>query len=190
MPSDTQIMLSDRGLSDRVAVRRLKVLHRHLTSSITGLLIWIAESSGPSNEVSQFEYCTLLQEDVLESRNHITSLSRKSPLSTISFNYPRLSEGQKTRLMIFEQGEPDDGLRCRLQHIHSLQGHDYEALSYVWGQPSTKHMIQCSGLKIEITANLEGLCDSFDMPTDPEHFGLTRSVLIKTTRLKEAAKSG
>jgi hypothetical protein len=124
--------------------------------SLTCLLIWVAESSSPSNEAPQFGYYKVLQENALESSNRITILRRKPPPSNIIFTYPRLSEDEKTRLMILEPGELDDELECHLKHIRSLQDHEYEALSYVWGETSTKHVIQCSGTKIQITANLEG----------------------------------
>ncbi len=126
-----------------------------LLVSLTGLLIWIAESSSPSNETSQVAYYKSLQEKALEGSNHIADLKRKPPPSSITFTYARLSEGEKTRLMVLEPGEPDDELRCHLKHICSLQDHDYEALSYVWGETSPKHLIQCSGTNIQITANLE-----------------------------------
>lgn len=58
--------------------------------------------------------------------------------------------------MILEPGEADDELECHLKHIRSLQDHEYEALSYVWGEASTKHVIHCSGMNIQMTANLEG----------------------------------
>ncbi|KAH6723588.1 heterokaryon incompatibility protein-domain-containing protein, partial [Leptodontidium sp. MPI-SDFR-AT-0119] len=40
----------------------------------------------------------------------------------------------------------------------SLQDHNYVVLSYVWGEHSTEHMIQCStsGKTIQITPNLDG----------------------------------
>ena len=98
----------------------------------------------------------MLQESAVESSNRITVLRSKLPPSNTTFAYPRLREDQKTRLMILEPGAPDDEFKCHLKHIHSLQDHEYEALSYVWGETSTSHVIQCSGMKIHITANLEG----------------------------------
>lgn len=123
--------------------------------SLTCLLTWITESNISSNEASQFGYYKELQEDSLESNNHFTDLGSEPLPSNIAFTYPRLTEDEKTRLMILEPGEPDDELGCHLKHIRSLQDHEYEALSYVWGETSRKHVIQCSGMKIQITANLE-----------------------------------
>jgi len=57
--------------------------------------------------------------------------------------------------MILYPGKPDDKLRCHLKHICSLQDHDYDALSYVWGELSTKHLVECSKMNIQITANLD-----------------------------------
>jgi len=98
----------------------------------------------------------VLQEDALKSNDHhITDLSRKLFPSNIAVTYPRLSKDEKTRLLILKPGEPDDQLECHLKHVRSLQDHEYEALSYVWGETSTKHVMQCSGMKIHITANLD-----------------------------------
>jgi hypothetical protein len=143
--------------------------------SLTGLLIWIAESNSPSNEASQFGYCKVLQENTPETSNNITDLGSRPPPSNTTFTYTRLSEDEKTRLMILEPGEPDGELRCHLKHIHALKDHEYEALSYVWGGTSRMHVIECSGMKIQITAILKPLCSSFDLPTDPKYSGLTRS---------------
>lgn len=127
-----------------------------LLVSLTGLLIWVAESNHPSNEASHFGNFKVLRENAPESSSPAAILSRKPFPPDTTFTYPRLSEDQKTRLMILEPGEPDDQLECRLKHIRSLKDHEYEALSYVWGEASTIHVIQCSGMKIQITSNLEG----------------------------------
>ena len=126
-----------------------------LLVSVTGFLIWNFDSNSPSNEASQFGYYKVLQENAFESSNHITDLGSKPPPSNIAFTYPQLSEDKKTRLIILEPGEPDDELRCHLKHICSLQDHEYEALSYVWGVKSKTHAIECSGMKIQVTANLD-----------------------------------
>ncbi|KAH7354652.1 heterokaryon incompatibility protein-domain-containing protein [Rhexocercosporidium sp. MPI-PUGE-AT-0058] len=132
---ESQTLKFDRHLIDGVAAQRLAVLLQHLSSS--------------SNEVSHHAPSNV-QENAID-------LKRKSPASNAFFAYPRLSEREITRLVILEPGEPHDELRCRLKHIHSLQDHDYEALSYVWGEHSTEHMIQysTSGTQIPITANLD-----------------------------------
>jgi hypothetical protein len=72
--------------------------------------------------------------------------------------------------MILEPGEPGDELGCHLKHIRSLKDHDYEALSYVWGEISAKHVIQCSGMKIQITANLEGALQQLRYANRPRVF--------------------
>ncbi|PVH78200.1 hypothetical protein DL98DRAFT_377834, partial [Cadophora sp. DSE1049] len=85
----------------------------------------------------------------------------------ITLTYPRLSENERTRLIILEPGEPTDELRCHLKHICSLQDHDYEALSYAWGVESLEHTIQCSGMKIQITANLDDALRQLRYPDRP-----------------------
>jgi hypothetical protein len=70
--------------------------------------------------------------------------------------------------MILEPGEPGDELKCHLKHIRSLQDHEYEALSYFWGETSGKHAIECSEMKIHITTNLEAALQQLRAANKPK----------------------
>ncbi|KAH7409121.1 heterokaryon incompatibility protein-domain-containing protein [Cadophora sp. MPI-SDFR-AT-0126] len=120
-----------------------------------GFAVWFGDSNSLSNEAIQVVHSILVQERNIERSNRVTDLKKESPPSNGILNYPRLSENEKTRLIILEPGEPTDELRCHLKPICSLYDHEYEALSYVWGEESSEHTIQCSGMKIQITANLD-----------------------------------
>jgi hypothetical protein len=134
--------------------------------SLAGLLIWRAEPNSRSNNEQSFGKHALLRDSPLESATQ-RAQSGANPLSSIVFTYRRLFEGEKTRILILEPGEFDDDLRGYLKHVRSLRDHDYEALSYVWGETSDKHMMSCSGMKIQITANLDAALRKLRLPDQP-----------------------
>lgn len=125
------------GLQDSVAPRRLRALLLQLFSS--GQQVWLGERR-PENDQRQ-----------PDSETSITLPNG----SLASFAYPHLSENEKTRILILEPGKFGDELKGSLKHVRSLQDHDYEALSYVWGETSGTHTMTCSGMEIQITANLD-----------------------------------
>jgi hypothetical protein len=68
--------------------------------------------------------------------------------------YLPLLNGELIRLVELSPGARDDPVVIRL-FIAELQHHpEYEALSYVWGDPENKVPIQCNGRRVEITVNL------------------------------------
>ena len=73
------------------------------------------------------------------------------------YRYQKLRSGY--RIIILERGDPSDNrtLHCRLNHISSLDDHDYEALSYAWGTNTSSNLaeIRCNGLEFWIQPNLE-----------------------------------
>ncbi|KAH8803395.1 hypothetical protein F5884DRAFT_506886 [Xylogone sp. PMI_703] len=71
------------------------------------------------------------------------------------FRHRSLSESEQARILILEQGNYDDELRCRLKHVKLLQDQQYEALSYTWGESDKQNTILCSGESIEVTPNLD-----------------------------------
>jgi len=119
--------------------------------SVAALPIWSVESNSRSDNEQAFGKYALLRDSV--PRRTESGATNIPP--TIAFNYSRLSEGERARILILEPGEFGDNLKGRLKHVRSLQNHDYEALSYVWGETSGTHMMSCSGMKIQITANLD-----------------------------------
>lgn len=135
--------------------------------SLAGLLIQIAESNSRSSDEQAFGKYALLQDSLLDNVPHRIELGTIKAPSSIAFNYPRLSDGERTRILILEPGEFDDNLKGHLKHVRSLQDHDYEALSYVWGETSGTHMVSCSCMKIQITANLDAALRRLRLPDQP-----------------------
>ncbi|KAF2501346.1 HET-domain-containing protein [Lophium mytilinum] len=83
---------------------------------------------------------------------------------SIPFTYDQLRREEKTRLLVLEAGEPEDELRCRLNHVSTLQDSQYEALSYAWGEPSTTHSIYTPEGSVLITASLFGALRRLRLP--------------------------
>lgn len=54
-----------------------------------------------------------------------------------------------------EPGETNDALACSLKHVRSLHDHEFEAVSYVWGESPKSHVLHCGGSVIEITPNVD-----------------------------------
>lgn len=73
------------------------------------------------------------------------------------YGYEPLAE-REIRVLYLEPGTFDQPLRGRLQHV-SLddveQGlHQYEAISYAWGEPIFPHSIVCNGYSVRLTESL------------------------------------
>jgi hypothetical protein len=134
--------------------------------SLTGLLFWSVESNSGSSELAVGEY-DLAQDSLVESVPRGTETSIINAPLGINFKYPRLSKGERTRILILEPGEFDNELKGQLKHVRSLRDHDYEALSYVWGDTSGNYVMCCSGMLIRITANLDAALRRLRHPDQP-----------------------
>ena len=62
-----------------------------------------------------------------------------------------LPAGQFIRLIELHSGGP---LVATFRVVELLAAPDYDALSYVWGDPGNKGFITCNGQTFSITANL------------------------------------
>lgn len=144
-----------RGFSSSSKAALKSTASASVLVSLMGFTIWFGNTSSLSNDGFQFAKSTLVQERNIEPSDRATDFGKGSRPSNITLTYPQLSENEKTRLIILEPGEPTDALRCHFKHVCSLKDHEYEELSYVWGEESSDHTIQCSGMKIQITANLD-----------------------------------
>lgn len=75
--------------------------------------------------------------------------ARSPSLGARSYHYPSLSlvHGHQIRVLVLKAGQPDDPLRCKLEHVNLQQGPIYEAVSYTWadekGDDSICRTIQC-----------------------------------------------
>lgn len=132
--------------------------------SLAGLLILTTESTSYRSISAEDEEPAVLRENDPESDEELIDSDYRAPSPDSDFTYRRLSEYQKTRFLILEPGEFGDELKGRLKHVRSLQDHDYETLSYVWGDTSGTHTMQCSGMKIQITSNLDAALRRLRLP--------------------------
>ncbi|OCL10098.1 HET-domain-containing protein, partial [Glonium stellatum] len=73
------------------------------------------------------------------------------------FQYQALSrDGSEPAIRVLEllPGEPQEGLRCKLQNVQLSPTLKYEALSYCWGKACLTHTVSCNGFKMSITPSL------------------------------------
>ncbi|ORY05811.1 heterokaryon incompatibility protein-domain-containing protein [Clohesyomyces aquaticus] len=70
------------------------------------------------------------------------------------YQYRELSKGQ-IRLLRLLPGRKGDPVRCEMFPALLSKPQPYEAISYVWGDPTITDQIQCDGGRINITANLQ-----------------------------------
>jgi hypothetical protein len=61
------------------------------------------------------------------------------------YQYKRLSTDNCTRLVALEPGQGNEPIRCRLKEICINDSVVYSALSYVWGSPERKKLIEVDG---------------------------------------------
>ncbi|TVY80444.1 Heterokaryon incompatibility protein 6 OR allele [Lachnellula suecica] len=111
--------------------------------SLAGFILLAVEPTSTSNVTLQFENYNSLQNSTLQSSDPATDTNRKPPPSNTTFTYPRLSDGENTRLVILEPGEVD------AEFDLSSQEHTFFARSRL-------RSTLCSGMKIPITPNLDG----------------------------------
>lgn len=71
------------------------------------------------------------------------------------YQYEPLREGE-IRLLVLEPAfsVDDNSITCYLRHVFLDDTPDYEALSYVWGDPSHIIQVACAGQEINTTVNL------------------------------------
>lgn len=80
-------------------------------------------------------------DDVSEGHN----LYKYNPLPTEKF----------IRLLELHPGQVNDDIKCTLQATNVEDAPEYEALSYAWGDATTKSNVSCDGKIILVTQNLK-----------------------------------
>ena len=69
--------------------------------------------------------------------------------------YLELTKAHIIRLVELLPGAPNDPITTRLS-IHELEhAPDYEAISYVWGDPTNRVLIECNSKRLNITVSLD-----------------------------------
>lgn len=71
------------------------------------------------------------------------------------FEYNTLTDDDQFRTIILEPGQYQDPIRCQLQVHQITSPPDYEALSYVWGDPVRSSPLILNGKKLQITKTLD-----------------------------------
>ena len=71
----------------------------------------------------------------------------------MSFEYDKPLEAREIRLLEVVEGHDKDPLQVRLS-THEFEAAEFDALSYVWGDPSSKIEIHCNDLSFAVTDNL------------------------------------
>jgi hypothetical protein len=71
------------------------------------------------------------------------------------YGYSPLSDDEIRLLVILpEHGNDPAVIGCRIIHVHPNQLPKYEALSYCWGDPGVKYIIQVDGKPLKVRENL------------------------------------
>jgi hypothetical protein len=93
-----------------------------------------------------------ISDDSLEGAEGTGTTGEMSPHSI----YPsRILSGRQIRLLfICPSSDPHRRLECHLQSFELEQAPDYEALSYVWGDPDPTMEIICNGQSVTVRLNL------------------------------------
>lgn len=71
------------------------------------------------------------------------------------FEYSPLQEPRQIRLLRLYPGLSDDPLSCELEHVSLDDGPSYEAISYVWGDPTFSHSLHCGTGHVAVTRSLD-----------------------------------
>ncbi|OCL09838.1 HET-domain-containing protein [Glonium stellatum] len=84
----------------------------------------------------------------------------------LSYQYQPLPREDCIRLLWLFPGEDDKVLSCRLLSVPLGEAPPYEALSYVWGDPTNTAEIICGQKKLSVTINLRDALRRFRLKKD------------------------
>ncbi|EWZ30171.1 hypothetical protein BFJ70_g1773 [Fusarium oxysporum] len=79
--------------------------------------------------------------------------------------YQPITGDKEIRLLILEPGAHEDALKCQLVNAELSWRTRFEALSYAWGDDTTKYQLKCSGHRIGVRANLHDALLDLRHPT-------------------------
>jgi hypothetical protein len=80
--------------------------------------------------------------------------AKRQNLKSSQYKYERLQTPQSIRLLQLSRGERDDPVQCYLFEVRLDDWPPYEAISYTWGDPSDKSLLDCSNKTISVPRNL------------------------------------
>ena len=81
-------------------------------------------------------------------------MALRSPSATGLYR-PLSPTTKEIRILILEPGPSEAAIKCHLQHVSLNSTLEFEALSYMWGDPSRLRRIHLSGHEWTVTENLE-----------------------------------
>jgi hypothetical protein len=84
----------------------------------------------------------------------------------IRYQYQILSRPNSVRLLRLYPGEGTDPIYCALHTAELDLDPSYEAISYVWGDPSNKQDITCDSRRLDVTKNLHSILLQLRHPTE------------------------
>jgi hypothetical protein len=70
------------------------------------------------------------------------------------YSYQALQTSEDIRIRVLDPGQPSDEISCSLKRAFLPDHPHFEALSYVWGDPSDPRTVICSGERFKVTVNL------------------------------------
>ncbi len=86
--------------------------------------------------------------------------------SSKRYNYPPVNSAtREIRLVTIERGRGSDQVRCYLNPALVDELPEYEALSYVWGDPKDRVSIILENCEFLVTRNLSCALESLRLPT-------------------------
>lgn len=68
--------------------------------------------------------------------------------------YKELTHSDEIRVLELQPGRSPQLLSCKLRHVSLGQNHEYEALSYEWGNPDNTGKVRCDSVDIDVRSNL------------------------------------
>ncbi|KAL2839832.1 HET-domain-containing protein [Aspergillus pseudoustus] len=78
--------------------------------------------------------------------------------------YTPLQREDEIRLLVLEPGKGDDPIQCRLRHAILSEKPEYEALSYVWGDPAKIDYVTCDGVRVRVRESIFGAFQALRRP--------------------------
>ncbi|KAF2642492.1 HET-domain-containing protein [Massarina eburnea CBS 473.64] len=78
--------------------------------------------------------------------------------------YSPIQQDDEIRLLVLEPGMDTDPIRCRLKHALLRERPRYEALSYVWGDPTQVRYISCGVTEVRVRLSLYEALEGLRLP--------------------------
>ncbi|ETS79688.1 hypothetical protein PFICI_09541 [Pestalotiopsis fici W106-1] len=104
-----------------------------------------------------------------------------------TYQYERLEKADDIRLLDILPGTDEDPIAISLQTVSLSTNPDFEALSYVWGDPAVTEQVACHGRLLRVTTNLFNAFRQLRLP-DRRRTLWADAVCINQTDLDEKSQ--